>query len=152
MGFDFASAFYYITRDISGRSGLMAMKHSFFNEGACDRLSELFPNDGAERYQRLERFFSIVKQFPEEEFVVPAELDQDLHEVLSARDENGYGFEKYKVRHETRVLLGALGRSLKQLKDPVAEKTRTTLTEHGFLFTNKTYKMHACTVKVLIDL
>jgi hypothetical protein len=120
-----------------------------FQLAAKERLVTLYPQDGEERYAKLEKFCSIAQKNPGTPLVVPAEIDGDLHEVLSARNEEGKGFELTPIAHGVKQSLNAIGKSLNELSDSVSVQTRNILQQEGFKIKDSKYQAHACTFTVV---
>jgi hypothetical protein len=57
---------------------------NFFKMTAKKRLMDLHPQDGEMRFDRINEFCEMAKSNPGTFLVVPAEVDQDLHAILSA--------------------------------------------------------------------
>lgn len=125
--------------------------NSFLSAAAKSRLMEAFPADGAARFERLQAFGRMAAASPGVAFVVPPDIDSDLHEVLAARDENGRGFETMRLCHYQRAELGqSIGKRLREIDHPLVKKTLELCLRHGFhLEESASYKLPVCTLTVL---
>jgi len=123
----------------------------FFSADARERLIQIFPQNGDEKFRNLVGFISIASKNKGVPFVVPPELDTSLHEILAARDETGSGFERIRMNHVVRADLGeTVGKKLCDLSAPLAKKTCKILEAEGFEINEKSiYEQPACTLTIL---
>jgi hypothetical protein len=82
--------------------------------------------------------------------MVPPDLDQELHEVLCARDTSGRGFEIFPLTHVREPQLGeTVGKTMRQIDHPLAKNTIAILEQSGWAIGEEQYQTPACYLKVL---
>lgn len=126
-----------------------------FSPEAERRLEAINPGQGTARYARLEAFAQAAARRPGVRLLVPPDVDEDMHQVLSARI-GGKGLELREVGHvllDNHAIVAAddpdhedtIGRSLGELTSQLAEQTRAALLEDGFAIdSNARYTQRAC--------
>ena len=125
------------------------MRTQIFKSEARERLMTIHSSDGAERFDRVERFAEIAEKAGTP-LVVPPNLDQDLHEILCDRDAKGVGLEARKVGHQVFAALGeTIGKSLREINHPLVSRTVEILEKNGFQVGTERYENPACTFAIL---
>lgn len=125
--------------------------NTFFTDEARERALNLFPEEGAEKFDHLIRFVSIAAKYSHTPLVVPPEIDPFLHEILAARDMNGNVLETVKLSHIFSAKLGnTIRKKLVELDSPIAIETCRILKNEGFTFdSQEQFTQGACTITVL---
>lgn len=125
---------------------------NLFPGSARQRLIAIHPDTGTERFERLCAFTRVASEHPGVPLVVPPGIDEDIHEVLSVRDDEGRGIELVHISH---VMLEqpfppSVGKRLEDLDHPLARATINVLDRAGVhLDPDARYAQPACSLTVL---
>ena len=123
-----------------------------FGERAKQRLVSIHGEAGETRFAKVNDFVRIAEKYAPEALLVPATLDEDLHEILCARDHEGKGLEEKAVFHfKWDARESTVGKTMAQLRqeEEVARRTAEIFEREGVEIPVAPYRAPACTFRVI---